>query len=68
MTRYFKYLGQETHTRGEYGETVCGGHETEGGMISVFDSAFGDEEWISIEAGLASGEWVEITAQEHAAL
>lgn len=63
--RYFKYNGPATNTRGEHGECVRGGHETAGGMISVFDSAFGDQEWITIDAGLKSGEWTEITKSQY---
>lgn len=53
-------------TRGEYGESIRGGHtpDDDPDAIAVFDSTFGDQTWISVEAGLASGEWVEITEEE----
>lgn len=68
--RFFRYIGPETLTRGNYGEGVRGGHTTDDdpNAISVFDSTFGDNRWTSVEAGIECGEWVEITQEEHAAL
>jgi hypothetical protein len=68
--RYFKYMGPCTGTRGEYGVAVRGGHNTDDapGHISVFDTDYGDSIWISIETGLSSGEWIEITPEEWANL
>jgi len=60
--RFFKYVGEPILTRGDFGVAVIGGHNTDADpeAISVFDPDYGDSIWISIEAGLASGEWVEV--------
>ena len=68
MAGYFRYVGEPTLTRGNYGVAVRGGHQNEDGMIAVFDPDYGDREWISVEAGLASGDWVPCSAEEWAAL
>ncbi len=64
--RYFKYVGTPVLTRGDYGVGVVGGHTTERDpdYITVFDPDFGDSVWISIDAGLASGEWIETSFEE----
>lgn len=69
-TRYFKYIGSPQMTRGEFGVTVTGGHTTneDPELISVFDPDFGDMGWIGVEAGLAEGDWVEISKAQHDAL
>ena len=53
-------------TRGEYGVGVSGGHNTPESPehISVFDPDFGDQIWISIKAGLASGDWIEVKDED----
>lgn len=68
MIRYFKYTGEPRLTRGNYGVNLVGGHNTVADpmAISVFDPEFGDSVWISIEAGLSSGDWIEITNEEYA--
>lgn len=67
--RFFKYT-RTAMTRGEYGVGVIGGHNTadDPKAISVFDPDFGDEVWIEINAGITSGDWIEITKEEHGAL
>ena len=59
--RTFKYVGPPRLTRGDYGVNVSGGHNSpdDPEAIFVFDPDFGDACWISIEAGLASGDWQE---------
>ena len=67
--RFFEYVGKPMLTRGDYGVTVSGGHTGEDPeMIYTFDPDYGDMGVISVEAGLESGDWIEITAEEHAAL
>lgn len=69
-TRFFRYVGPEMLTRGDYGVRVVGGHShpDDRGGIYIFDPDFGDQFWINANVGIKSGEWVEITAEEHAAL
>ena len=68
--RFFEYTGPSALTRGDYGVYVVGGHNMpeDAGSIFVFDPDFGEAPWISIEAGLKSGEWVEISEEEHTKL
>ena len=65
--RYFKYSGEPMLTRGDYGVGLRGGHTTadDPDLISVFDPDTGETGWISVEAGVMSGDWVEVTAKEH---
>jgi len=66
--RYFEYVGPNVGTRGEFGVSVSGGHNTHDApdYISVFDPDYGNSLWISIETGLKSGDWKEVTKKEWA--
>jgi len=60
--RKFEYKGPPVLTRGDYGEDVRRGFNTleDDLAIFVFDCTVGEMCWISIEAGLECGDWVEI--------
>jgi hypothetical protein len=66
MERYFRYTGEETLTRGNYGVVVKGGHTNVDypNCICVFDPDMGDMYWADIEYGIECGDWVEITRGE----
>ncbi len=68
--RFFKYTGPDMLTRGDYGVSIRGGHSAadDPGALAVFDPDFGDFVWSSIDAALESGEWIEISGEEHAKL
>ena len=66
--RFFKYVGEPTLTRGDYGIGVRGGHTNEYGMICVFDPDYGDRQWIDADAGVECGDWKEISEAEWANL
>ena len=68
--RFFKYTGPDMLTRGDYGVSIRGGHSANDDplALAVYDPDFGDFVWSSIDAALESGEWVEITGEEHAKL
>ena len=60
----YQYVGEQTRTRGDYGETVEFGYDRGDGCISVFDATFGWQVWASIESCLASGDWVKANKEE----
>jgi hypothetical protein len=64
--RFFKYTGELRLTRGDYGARVTGGHECydRPGGICTADPDFGEMFVTSIQAGLESGDWIEVTEQE----
>lgn len=66
VERRFKYVGPSVLTRGQHGVFVEGAHNTEGdaGGLYVHDPDVGDMEWGSVEAALASGDWVELNPWE----
>jgi hypothetical protein len=68
--RFFKYIGPACLTRGDFGVNVRGGHSAQDDpeALAIFDPDYGDRVWSSIEAALASGEWVEVTRAEWQAL
>lgn len=70
MKRYFQYVGSPTLTRRDYGMTLRGGHTAmdDDGAIAVFDPDCGEMTIISIDAGIESGDWIEISAEQHSDL
>ena len=68
--RHFRYVGPDTHTRGEYGVVLKGGHNTvdDPSVIVVFDPDMGNICWGSIERGLECKDWEEIPPEEWMAL
>ena len=63
--RFFKFNGDEM-TRGEYGVSIKGGHTTVEAPdhISVTDSDFGPSIYCSVETGIESGDFTEVTEEE----
>ena len=66
MTKFFRYTGEPTGTRGDLGVDVRGGHTREdddryGDAIFAFDPDFGDQ----VMGFVGDPDWEEVSEEEY---